>query len=282
MPPVKLVAVDIDGTLLNSQFRISEANLRALAAAHEAGICVVLATGRRQAFALPIARMLGFDPYIISSNGAMTCTPGGEVMAKELMAKQVALALLDHMQAFAGMAVLTFDREGKGALVVQSRAGLMPRLGRWLEKNEPYIIAVDPIQRSLTEAPMQMMFCGTIEQMESAIAHLAKASVAQQIHAANTRYEQRDLSILDVLPRGCTKGRALARLSRHLGISAGQVLAIGDNGNDREMLEFAGQAFVMANAVEEIKGFGWTLTHSNDEDGVAYALDLALRAEVEA
>ena len=71
-PPIRLLATDIDGTLLNSQFQISEGDLVALRRAHAAGIEIVLVTGRRHTFALPIAQQLGFDLWLISSNGAVT------------------------------------------------------------------------------------------------------------------------------------------------------------------------------------------------------------------
>src|SRR6266566_2704483 len=76
--PIRLLAVDIDGTLLNSQFHISQADLGALRRAHETGVEVLLVTGRRHAFALPIAQQLGFDLWLISSNGAVTRSLSGE------------------------------------------------------------------------------------------------------------------------------------------------------------------------------------------------------------
>ncbi len=76
-PSIRLLATDIDGTLLNSQFQISERDLAALRRAHAAGIEVVLVTGRRHNFALPIAQQLGFDLWLISSNGAVSRSLNG-------------------------------------------------------------------------------------------------------------------------------------------------------------------------------------------------------------
>ena len=83
--PIRLIAIDIDGTLLDSKFQVSQANLHALRRAHEAGIEIVLGTGRRHKFALPIAESLGFDLWLISSNGAVTRSLGGELFHRDLL-----------------------------------------------------------------------------------------------------------------------------------------------------------------------------------------------------
>ena len=89
---------------------------------------------------------------------------------------------------------------------------------------------------------------------------------------ALTEYEQRDLSILDVIERGCSKGAALAEWARRRAIRREEVMAIGDNWNDRDMLEFAGLPVLMANSAAELKALGWAVTLSNDEAGVAAAI----------
>jgi Cof subfamily protein (haloacid dehalogenase superfamily) len=282
MPSLKLIAVDIDGTLLGSSFRVSEANVRALSEAHQARIHVVLATGRRHAFALPIARLLGFEPFIISSNGAVSRDPAGALISKTLMPREIARAVLDHMQNWTNAAVLTFDRELQGALVIQSRAELIELIARWVEGNTQYIVEVNPIQDSLTEDPIQTMFCGTIAQMDQAIRHLDSAPISKAVSVHVTQYDDRNLSIFDVLPLGCTKGSALEALCTKLNIGREDVLAIGDNYNDREMLAFAGHPFVVANAHAEMKNQGWRVTLSNDEDGVAHAVASALEPAVRA
>lgn len=278
MPSLKLIAVDIDGTLLNSSFSISETNLDALAEAHEAGIHVVLATGRRHAFALPIARLLGFAPFIISSNGALSRGPQGDLLGKTLMPRETACAVLDHMHNWTNSAVLTFDREVQGALVVQSRAQLIGRISRWVESNLQYILEVNPIQDALTEDPIQTMFCGTVAEMNQAVAQLGQSKVSASVSVHKTQYDDRDLCIFDVLPLGCTKGHALGKLCALLNIGREDVLAIGDNYNDREMLDFAGHPFVVANAHADMKTQGWTVTRSNDGDGVAHSIASVLES----
>ena len=128
MPPLRLIAVDIDGTLLDSKFRVSEANLRALHDAHDAGIQIVLATGRRHSFTRPITSLLGFSPIIVSSNGAVTRCADGKLFSKMLMPKELACELLDTMQPWANQAVITMDREGPTALYVQSWKDVSARI----------------------------------------------------------------------------------------------------------------------------------------------------------
>jgi len=100
--------------------------------------------------------------------------------------------------------------------------------------------------------------------------------VRAQITQLKTEYPVRDLCILDVLNRDCSKGHALERWARHRGIAAEEVVAIGDNHNDAEMLNFAGRAFIMENAAPELKENGWTVTRSNDACGVAAVVDLLI------
>jgi hydroxymethylpyrimidine pyrophosphatase-like HAD family hydrolase len=94
-----------------------------------------------------------------------------------------------------------------------------------------------------------------------------------KITVMKTQYDHRDLCILDILNRECSKGHALKRWARERGLRREQVMAIGDNHNDLEMLEYAGVAVVMENASHELKQNGWRVTGSNAESGVAQAIE---------
>jgi len=270
--PIRLLAIDIDGTLLNSLFQIPEANLEMLRQAHTAGIDVVLVTGRRHTFALPIAELLGFEVALISSNGAVTRSSTGELFHRDLLPVATARLLVEHMREFRGNTVLTFDKETKGALVLERMDELGRSIQRWLEKNMEYIEFVVPIEKALVTDPVQAMFCGAIERMHEALGALAAAEFAGRMTVLRTEYPLRDLSIVDVLNQGCSKGHALERWAGHRGIPREQVMAIGDNYNDIEMLAFAGVPVIMGNASEELRGRGWMVTQTHDEAGVACAL----------
>jgi Cof subfamily protein (haloacid dehalogenase superfamily) len=269
---IRLIATDIDGTLLNPQFKISDDDLSALRRAHAAGIEIVLVTGRRHTFALPIAQQLGFDLWLISSNGAVTRSLSGETFHRDLMSRETCLELCGAMQDFRGHTVLTFDKETKGAIVLEHLDDLNASIKRWLEKNMAYIEFVVPIENALTTDPVQTMFCGSMARMSEALVVLRGSGMDDRITILRTEYPERDLSMIDVLNAGCSKGHALERWAAHRGFCREQVMAIGDNHNDVEMLEFAGHPVIMGNACEELRGRGWSVTLGNDKCGVAAAV----------
>ena len=275
---ILLIATDIDGTLLNPEFQISTRDLEALRRAHAAGIEIVLVTGRRHTFALPIARQLGFDLWLISSNGAVTRSLSGETFHRDLMPLETCRDLCGAMQDFRGHTVLTFDKESKGAIVVEHLDEIGPSIRRWLEKNMQYIEFVVPIEKSLVTDPVQTMFCGTMARMSEALLALEASGMGNRITVLRTEYPERDLSMIDVLNVGCSKGHALARWAAHRGFAREQVMAIGDNHNDVEMLEFAGTPVIMGNACEELRRRGWTVTLGNHQCGVAAAVEDAMRS----
>jgi Cof subfamily protein (haloacid dehalogenase superfamily) len=275
-PSIRLLATDIDGTLLNPQFQISEGDLAALRHAHEAGIEIVLVTGRRHTFALPIAKQLGFDLWLISSNGAVTRSLSGQTFHRDLMPAATCRQLCTAMQEFRGNTVLTFDKETKGAIVLEHLDELTASIRRWIEKNMEFIEFVVPVVDALTTDPIQAMFCGTMERMAEALKSLEHAGLDDKITVLRTEYPARDLSMIDCLNAGCSKGHALERWAKYRGYHRDQVMAVGDNHNDVEMLEFAGHPVIMGNACEELRGRGWRITRGNDACGVAAAVEFAL------
>jgi Cof subfamily protein (haloacid dehalogenase superfamily) len=274
--PIRLLAVDIDGTLLNSDWKISSENVEALRLADAEGVEVVLVTGRRHTFALPMARQLGFDLWLISSNGAVTRSLSGAPFHRDLLPRQTCLELCSAMKEFRGNTVVIFDKESKGALVLERMGELTASIQRWLEKNIQFIDFVVPLENAIVDDPIQVMFCGPIARMRTALHRLGTCGIGERITVLRTEYPLRDLLIVDVLNAGCSKGHALARWAQHRGIAREQVMAIGDNYNDVEMLAFAGLPFIMGNASEELRRRGWTITLSNDEHGVAAAVKQVL------
>ncbi len=274
--PIRLIALDIDGTLLDTKVQLSEQNRTALRRAYEAGIEIVLGTGRRHKFALPIAEKLGFDLCLISSNGAVTRSLQGELFHQDLLPQQTALKLCGVMREFHPYMVLTFDREGRGAIVCENDERLYEVLQRWMEKNSPFIEYVSPIEKALVTDPIQAMFCGPIELSKTMLQTLEASDFRQEFTLLRTQYDWRDLCIIDLLNAGCSKGHALERWCNYRGIDRSEVMAIGDNYNDIEMLTFAGHPVIMQNASEELKQNGWMVTRHCDEHGVAAAIEQAL------
>lgn len=303
---MRMLAVDMDGTLLGPDGVVSARNLAALRAAEEAGVEVVVATGRRHCYAMRQMRGLGLreENALISSNGTVVRTIGATLIERKLLPKETARWLCAHVEEFRNSLVMTFDMVGpdgddsRGALVVEQMDELTASIGKWMKANEPYIAHVVPIENALVgDNPIQMMLCGTIGRMRRAEARLLEhpgisaVGVTPQKNAAGvevalhrTEYAERDLSIVDILPAGCSKGAALLRLAELRGVKAEEIVAIGDNWNDVSMLAVAGRAVLMANAPEELKTMaaerGWVLGRRHDEDGVAVAVETALGVEL--
>jgi len=278
--PIRLLALDIDGTLTDPNFQVPARNIAALRTAHQAGIEIILATGRRHDYALPIAQELGFPIWLISSNGALIRSSDSETFFTDRLPARTAAGLIQYMDEFRGHAVLTFDRPdnvpGNDSLVLESADELNNTVSRWLELNRPYIKFVSPLEDALTEDPLQAMYCGRVALMERLQKHLHQAGFLDKITLMRTQYDHRDLCILDILNRDCSKGHALKRWAKERGVRREQIMAIGDNHNDLEMLEFAGVAVVMGNASNELKQNGWIVTGSNGESGVAQAVEQIL------
>jgi len=285
---IRLIAIDIDGTLTpSSGAPISTRNRAALRAAQAAGVEIVIATGRREAYAMPLVGPLGLteDSVMISSNGAVVRSFGGELFGRSFLGRESARRLCRELRAWETL-VFTFDRPGAGALVVEDFVQVRARIERWVDANRPYLIEVRPIEAAFDGAdlPIQGMVCGTVEEMRRAHAHLLALGMEGEVALHRTEYGARDLCILDLLALGCSKGVALADLARRRSLAPEEVMAIGDNLNDLEMLEFAGRPVVMGNAQEELLGIaqqqGWTITETNDRDGVASAVESALKPAV--
>ena len=274
--PIRLLALDIDGTLTDPNFQVPARNIAALRAAHEAGIEIILATGRRHDYALPIAQELSFPIWLISSNGALIRSSDSETFFTDRLPARTAAELIQYMDEFRGHAVLTFDRStnvpGNDSLVLESADELNKTVSRWLQVNRPYIKFVSPLEDALTEDPLEAMYCGRLALMENLQKRLSQADFLDKITVMKTQYDHRDLCILDILNRDCSKGHALRRWAEERGLKPEQIMAIGDNHNDLEMLEFAGVAVVMGNASNELKQNGWMVTGSNEESGVAQAV----------
>ena len=160
----------------------------ALRRAHAAGIEIVLVTGRRHTFALPIAKQLGFDLWLISSNGAVTRSLAGETFHRDLMPAETCRKLCGAMQEFRGNTVLTFDKETKGAIVLERLDELGASIRRWLEKNMEYIEFVIPIEDALVSDPVQAMFCGTMARMSDALRALDGAGMDGTVTVLRTEY----------------------------------------------------------------------------------------------
>ena len=270
---IRLIALDIDGTLLDSRWKLPEANRMAIAEATRRGIEVALVTGRRYDFALPIARQIAAPLTMIVSNGAIVRSNDGETRLRHLLPRESARRVLHRMRDWRASSAVIFDRPGKLQIMLETRNSGDAILEAYYSRNQEFIGLANPLETCLTEDPIQVMFSGGTGAMREAESALRAAAFAKEYSVAATVYESRNFSMIDVVNPVCSKGAALREWAKLRGVAREEVLAIGDNHNDLEMLTFAGVPVVMGNAVGELKNFGWRETGSNDENGVAAAIE---------
>lgn len=271
--PIRLIAIDIDGTLLDSAHEVPAENARAIAAAAELGVEIALVTGRRFDFALPIANAVPCPLTMVCNNGALVKNKERTTFIRNLLSAQTARKVIASAPEYRSAAMVMFDRQREKQVVLEMIDWNDPARKGYFERNREFLAEIVPLEDCLDEDPIQVMFAGRVEPMRALGRALAEQPWCAEISTALTEYEARDFSLVDVLRPGISKGATLEGWARRQGYQRSEVMAIGDNWNDREMLEFAGTPVLMGNAVDELKAFGWAATESNDEFGVARAIE---------
>jgi Cof subfamily protein (haloacid dehalogenase superfamily) len=267
---IRLIAIDVDGTLLDTRGQIPQANIDAIHDAVRAGIHIALVTGRSYPFARPIADPLPASITLIVSNGAVERDMDGSRVARRLLDRHTARAVLDFTRPFRELAALVFDRDADRQVMFETMDWEHPGRKAYWARNQSLIAKSVPLEDALVEDPIQVMFNGGVDAMRSL--YFALHAEANGFAVSLTEYPHRDFSLIDVTAPTATKGRALAWRAAQLGISREEVMAVGDNFNDLEMLEFAGLPVVMANAVDGLKQQGWAMTGDNENAGLAEAM----------
>lgn len=271
--PIRLLAIDLDGTLLNSREEISAANRRALVEAAERGVLVVLVTGRRFHSARAFVEQIPCPLTVISSNGARVGSSSGEVLYRDFLPRQVARQVLKIAREYRPYAVAIYDVPGRGQILMQENAASEGPLSWYQLKSADCLAQVPDLEAAISTDPVQVMFGGPLERMEPVESLLHASAAGSSVHLTWTKYFTRNISILDCMNEGCSKGRALAFWAERCGIDSREVMAIGDNDNDLEMLQFSGQPVLMGNSTPGLGRDGWPVTLSNDQDGVAAAIE---------
>ena len=268
---IRLIGIDIDGTLLDTHGRMPESNCTAIHDAVAAGIHVALVTGRSYPFARPVADRLPSSVSLIVSNGAVERAMDGSTFVRRLLDRDTARHVLAATRRHRHAAALVFDRDFDRQVVYETMDWEHPGRQRYWSRNHSHIAQSIPLEDALVEDPIQVMYNGGVDDMRALFDWLRAEVGGCAIQM--TEYVQRDFSLFDVTSLEATKGRALAWRAQQLGLSRDEVMAIGDNFNDVEMLEFAGHPVLMDNAVDSLKSRGWHVTAHQDEAGVAQAID---------
>jgi len=278
---IRLIALDVDGTLLDSHWQVPEVNREAIREATARGIEVALVTGRRFDFARPVIDQIDSPLTLIVSGGAIVKTRDGRTLVHRLLPREIAREVLENTREYRSAAALVFDRPRAAQVVHEGLDTDDPHRQAYFDRNRDFIQEVRPLEDALTEDPIQVMFSGRFLQMRTVVHTLRQLPVASRISVAMTEYESRDFSLVDVNRLGCTKGAAIEEWAAARGIGRRDIMAVGDNLNDLEMLRAAGFPVVMGNAVSALRQLGWPVTLSNDEGGVAVAIRRYALAEDE-
>jgi Cof subfamily protein (haloacid dehalogenase superfamily) len=271
--PIRLIAIDIDGTLLDGRSQLPEANRKAIAEASARGVEIALVTGRRYDFAMPVATQLPCPVTMIVNNGAMVKSSDGKRQLVYQIPRGVARRVLEATQQFREEASVCFDRPRENQLVFERIDWDDPLRRSYFERNKAFISEMSPLLDCLSEDPIQVMFTGSVARMREVEAVLRELPFSSEFSLAMTLYQDRDFGLVDVIFPGCSKGTTLAKWVLQRGWSRQEVMALGDNLNDAEMLAYAGLPVVMGNSVPELKALGWHETLTNDEGGVAAAIE---------
>ncbi|EPN3663309.1 sugar-phosphatase [Enterococcus hirae] len=262
---IKLVAIDIDGTLLNEKREITADVKEAIAQAVAKGVAIVLCTGRPLPGVQEQLNELDLfqeNDYVITYNGALVQqTKSGKIIARhgltheeyleiEVMARRVG----SHLHSIDDQAIYTSNRDISAYTIHEASLVHMPLKYRTPEEMTPDINLV------------KMMMIDEPDILDAAIARLPQTFREKYTTVKSAPY------YFEVLNKEASKGAAVANLAQHLGIDQDEIMAIGDNENDLSMIEYAGLGVAMGNAVPLVKEAANVVTKTNEEHGVAEAI----------
>ncbi|HTK39224.1 MAG TPA: Cof-type HAD-IIB family hydrolase [Pyrinomonadaceae bacterium] len=279
---IKLLTLDLDGTLLNSSGQVPEPNRRAISQAEEKGVLVTIATGRRFRDARPVGIELGLNAPLITHNGALLkYAKDDTTVAYSLLSRETSLEILRVGKEFGGDALVSADPHGKGTLFYDRVSENNIPLQRYItwaktlhgDEAEKALRHVDDLTNVLDDTEViHITFSGTCAAMHD-MQRVLQTELLDTVTILATVYPRLDFTLIDILPPDSSKGVGVEKLALIEGLQKDEVMAIGDNFNDIEMLEFAGTAVVMGNADPRLRGMQeFYTTVSNDENGVAEAI----------
>ena len=262
-PDIRLVALDLDDTLLNDDLIITPRTKKAIQAARETGVTVTIATGRVFESALPYARELDIDVPLITFQGAMVVAPDGQVISHRPMDREVSLEILDFLLSFGYHVTLYI----KDKLYIEETSPETDRYRARIRINFNVVPSLKEMLAARTEGVTKFVLMAEEEQIKEALVVFRErfGDRAQAVLSKPT--------FLEISRPDTGKGVALAEMAEAMGIDRGQVMAVGDSPNDLDMITYAGWGVCMANGVDSVKEKARWITASNNDEGVAVAFE---------
>jgi Cof subfamily protein (haloacid dehalogenase superfamily) len=266
---IKLIAIDLDGTLLTSDKEVTKKSIEALEKAMEQGVMVVIATGRPLLGLETVINNVPKSPYILTTNGARVVNlETGEIILEKLISHEVVLQTFDILRKYDCVKEIFYNGQG----YIDSAE--LERIHLYHRKPE----MCDYVKRTRKAVPDLMKYINELKGSAD-----KAQGIFNDLRIRDQAWRQLDelgeLNLADSLnynieinAKGVDKGSSLEFLVESLGIEREKVMAIGDGSNDAGMLEYAGFGVAMGNAKDRIKGIADMVTASNDEDGVAKIL----------
>jgi len=281
---IKLLALDLDGTLLDSTGSISEKNRKAIRAAEEAGVLVTIATGRRFRDARPLGLELELNAPLVTHNGALLKFADSlETVSAKLLDLETTLEIVRAGKQYGGDALVSTDPHGNGTMLydrVSDDNIPLKKYLRWSENLHGGAAGRDGVEHVANledildeHEVVHISFSGGCDAMSAMLSFL-NSELGNSVTILPTIYPHMDFTLIDILPPNTTKGTGLKKLAEIEGIGPENVMAIGDNFNDLGMLEFAGTPVVMGNAdAKLLERAEFYKTDTNNNGGVAAAID---------
>lgn len=266
----QVLVLDLDGTLTNSEKKITPPTKQALIEIQEAGKIVVLASGRPINGVAPLAKELEmerFGGYTLAFNGArITKCSSGEIVYNRTLPKEIIRPIWEYVKTIPGLDIISYDDE-------RILSGICPN--KYVEKekmiNSMEIVSVDDFPSALEHPVNKLLICGDPDILADMVEPLKK-----QYHGLLNIYRSEPF-FLEIMPRNIDKAQSLQKLLNSVGLTADEMICCGDGFNDLSMIEYAGLGVAMENAQPIIKESADFITKSNDEDGVLHVINTFLR-----
>jgi Cof subfamily protein (haloacid dehalogenase superfamily) len=259
--PIKLVALDLDGTLMGSDLQISTRVCQTIETVQQRGVITTLATGRMFSATLFFAQSLRINAPLICYQGGWIQAPGGEILYRKALPKALAQSAIMLGSAHNWHTVLYADGEIIIDAIRHPEVFYAQLLGPDAAVNPNLIEVLD------AHTADKVLFVAEPEEIS------AMAQVLTPYFKGKAEVVQSHRLLIEIIPRNVNKGRALAWLSSHYGIPQNAVLAIGDQENDIPMLAWAGLGIAMGNAVPAVRQVAGWIAPTLENDGAAVALE---------